>query len=153
RIQQLGATDVSDRVLAADSWDGYATERNELLSFLGTAGIHNVVALTGDIHAAFAGILMDNFDAAAPQPVACELVVPGITSNSLFSGSELVPRAVDPALRSPITADASAMGGSRFVENLNLLLLAGVQSAGTFAGAIAQGAPPPIALGAALAAA
>jgi alkaline phosphatase D len=49
--------------------------------------------------------------------------------------------------------DASASGGTRFTENVNLLLLDGVQSAGTFAGAIAQGAPAPLALAAALAAA
>ena len=153
KIQQLGATDVSDRVVSADSWDGYATERNELMGFLRATGIHNVVVLSGDIHAAFAGTIADDFDAAAPLPVACELVVPGISSNSLFSFFELATRAADPALRSLITVDASAVGGSRFTENLNLLLLDGVQSAGTFAGAVAQGAPPAIALGAALAAA
>jgi alkaline phosphatase D len=153
KIQQLGATDVSDRVVSGDSWDGYATERNELMSFLGSSGIKNVVVLSGDIHAAFAGTIADNFDAAAPQTVACELVAPGISSNSLFSFFELATRDVDPALRGLITVDASAVGGSRFTENVNLLLLDGVQSAGTFAGAVAQGAPPPIALGAALAAA
>jgi alkaline phosphatase D len=109
--------------------------------------------LSGDIHAAFAGTIMDNFDAAAPSPVACELVAPGITSNSLFSSFEAATRAVDPALRSLFTVDASASGGSRFTENVNLLVLDGVQSAGTFAGAIAQGAPVPVALAAALGAA
>jgi len=152
RIQQLGATDVSDRVVTADSWDGYATERNELLGFLRTQAIKNVVVLTGDIHSSYAGVLNDNFDAAVGIPVACELVSAGIASNSLFSTFELVTRAADPALRSLVTVDASGVGGSRFVENLNLLLLGGVQAAGTFAGAIAQGAPQEVALGAALAA-
>jgi alkaline phosphatase D len=153
KIQQLGATDVSDRVVGGDSWDGYPTERAELTTFLRDQGIKNVVALSGDIHAAFAGTIMDDFDAAAPTPVASELVAPGISSNSLFSFFESATRAADPALRSLITVDASATGGSRFTENLNLLLLDGVRSAGTFAGAIAQGAPPPIALAAALGAA
>jgi alkaline phosphatase D len=153
KIQQLGPTDVSDRVVAGDSWDGYATERTELTTFLRTEAIKNVVVLSGDIHAGFAGTILDNFDAAAPQVVACELVTPGISSNSLFSFFEAATRGVDPGLRGLITVDASSGGGSNFTENVNLLLLDGVQSAGTFAGAIAQGAPAPIALGAALAAA
>jgi alkaline phosphatase D len=146
RIQQLGATDVSDRVVGGDSWDGYPTERAELMTFLRDQAIQNVVVLSGDIHAAFAGTIMDDFDAAAPTPVASELVAPGISSNSLFSFFESATRAVDPQLRSLITVDASAGGGSKFTENVNLLLLDGVVSAGTFAGAIAQGAPAPVAL-------
>ncbi|HSR95524.1 MAG TPA: alkaline phosphatase D family protein [Kofleriaceae bacterium] len=153
KVQQLGATDVSDRVLAGDSWDGYATERNELMGFLRSEAIQNVVVLSGDIHAAFAGTILDNYDAAAPTAVACELVAPGITSNSLFSTLEAGSRAVDPALRGLFTVDASASGGARFTENVNLLLLDGVQAAGTFAGAIAQGAPVQFALAAALGAA
>ncbi|MEO7734523.1 MAG: alkaline phosphatase D family protein, partial [Kofleriaceae bacterium] len=153
RIQQLGATDVSDRVVTGDSWDGYPTERAELTTFLRTEAIQNVVVLSGDIHAAFAGTIADDFDAAAPTTVACELVAPGISSNSLFSFFELATRAVDPGLRGLITVDASATGGAKFTENVNLLLLDGVQSAGTFAGAIAQGAPPAFALAAALGAA
>ena len=153
RIQQLGATDVSDRVVSGDSWDGYPTERVELMTYLRDEGIQNVVALSGDIHAAFAGTIADDFDAAAPTTVACELVAPGISSNSLFSFFEAATRAAAPGLRGLITVDASATGGERFTENINLLLLDGVQSAGTFAGAIAQGAPPALALGAALGAA
>jgi alkaline phosphatase D len=149
RIQQLGATDVSDRVLAGDAWDGYPTERNELMAFLRSEAIRNVVVLTGDIHAAFAGTIMDDFDAASPTAVACELVAPGISSNSMFSFFEGGTRLVDPALRGLFVVDASASGGARFTENLNLMLLDGVRSAGTFAGAIAQGVPAPLALAAA----
>jgi len=151
KIPQLGATDVSDRIVAGDSWDGYPTERAELMTFLRSSGIHDVVVLSGDIHAAFAGTIVDNFDAASPAPVASELVVPGISSNSLFSFLEAATRGADPALRSLITVDASATGGAPFTENFHLLLLDGIRSAGTFAGAIAQGAPPSLALAAALA--
>jgi alkaline phosphatase D len=151
RIEQLGATDVSDRVVSGDSWDGYPAERNELLTFLGDNSIGNVVVLSGDIHAAFAGTLMDNFDAAAPKPVACELVGPGISSNSLFSFLKVATDNAPAALRGLVTVDASATGGAKFTENANLLLLQGTTAAGTFAGAIAQGAPTQAALGAALA--
>ncbi len=95
---------------------------------------------------------------ASPTPVACELVGPGISSNSLFSFFEGATRPPAPAgLRSLITVDASgtvdATGapGSKFIENFNLLLRDGTVSAGTFAGAIGAGLNIPTALGAALA--
>jgi alkaline phosphatase D len=150
-----GNVDVSDRVVSGDSWDGYPTERNELMSYLKSEGIQNVVVLSGDIHASFAGTVMDDFDGAAPVPVACELVGPGISSNSLFSFFEAATRVADPtdaraeAQRGLITVDAGPT--ARFIENFNMLLLNGVIAAGTFAGAIAQGAPQAAALGAALA--
>jgi alkaline phosphatase D len=155
QIQKLGATDLSNRVLSGDAWDGYPTERNELMAFLRTEAIKNVVVLSGDIHASFAGKVMDDFDAAAGAQVAVatELVAPGISSNSLFSFFEAASRAGDPALRSLITLDATAGGGAKFTENFNMLLLHGTMSAGTFAGAIAQGAPVAAAVGAAIGAA
>lgn len=122
-----------ERVVTGDAWDGYPTERTELLTFLRTEGIRNVVALTGDLHAAFAGVLVDDFDSASSQPVACELLAPGIASNSLFSYFEGASRAVPPALRGLITVDASAGGGARFTENFNLWLRHGTNAAGTFA--------------------
>src|SRR6185436_3436335 len=85
RIQKLGAMLPLDLIVSGDAWDGYPTERTELMTYLRDEMIKNVVVLSGDIHASFAGTVMDNFDAAAPVPVACELVGPGISSNSLFS--------------------------------------------------------------------
>jgi alkaline phosphatase D len=155
KIQKLGAADASDRLLSGDAWDGYPTERNELMTYLRDEAIKNVVVLSGDIHASFAGTVMHDFDTgvAFQVPVATELVAPGISSNSLFSFFEAASRAGDPALRGLITVDASAGGGAKFTENFNLLLLHGTTSAGTFAGAIAAGAPPAAALQAALGAA
>jgi alkaline phosphatase D len=138
RIPKLGAADPADRVLAADSWDGYPTERAELMTYLKTEAIDNVVVLSGDIHASFAGTIMDDFDAASPTPVACELVAPGISSNSLFSFFEFATRApADPALRALITVNATAKDGPAFTENFNMLLLHGTVAAGTFAQAVA----------------
>jgi alkaline phosphatase D len=141
RITQGGVQAlVSDRVVAGDSWDGYPTERNELMSYLDSEKIKNVVVLSGDVHASFAGVVMDNFDAAVPKPVACELVAAGISSNSLFSffvaaTAPPPPPAPDPlaGLRSLIHVDATAAGFSKFTENLNLLLLHGTLSAAVFA--------------------
>jgi len=124
--------------VSGDSWDGYPTERNELMSYLKTEAIQNVVVLSGDIHASFAGTLVDDFDATTPQTVACELVGPGVSSNSLFSFFEAATRGGNPAQRGLITVDASAVGGGKFIENFNMLLLNGVIAAGTFAQALPQ---------------
>lgn len=123
-----------ERVLTGDAWDGYPTERAELLTYLRTEDIRNVVALTGDIHATFASLLVDDFDGAMPQPVACELIAAGISSNSLFSFFEAASRPPIPeALRALITVDASGGGGAAFTENFNLWLRHGTASAGAFA--------------------
>ncbi len=72
-------------VLNADQWDGYDAERKNLMAFLKTNNVRNVVALTGDIHAFFAGVVMDDFDAATPTPVMVDLVGAGLSSNTLMS--------------------------------------------------------------------
>jgi alkaline phosphatase D len=135
-LQQLPPPSNFDRVVTGDAWDGYPTERNELLTFLRTESVRNVVALTGDLHATFAGVLMDDFDSPTPQPVACELLAAGISSNSLFSQFEGASRALPPAqaaLRGLIIVDASAEGGSAFAENFNLWLRHGTAAAFTYA--------------------
>jgi alkaline phosphatase D len=68
----------------ADQWDGYNAERKALMSFLKTNSIQNVVALTGDIHAFFAGAVMDDYDATTKNPVMVDLVTAGVSSTSLF---------------------------------------------------------------------
>lgn len=68
----------------ADQWDGYNSERKDMMAFLRDNTIPNVVALTGDIHAFFAGAVMDDFDAATPMPVMVDLVTAGVSSTSLF---------------------------------------------------------------------
>jgi len=67
-----------------DQWDGYDAERKELMAHLKTNGIQNVVALTGDLHAIFAGQVMDDYDAATPTPVMVDLMTPSISSTSLL---------------------------------------------------------------------
>jgi alkaline phosphatase D len=122
-----------DRVMDADAWDGYPTERAELMTYLKDQAIGNVVAITGDIHASFAGVVMDDFDAGTPVPVAAELIAAGISSNSVFSFYENATRpAAYAELRKLITVDASSASGSSFTENMNLLLLHGTEAAKTF---------------------
>lgn len=73
----------------ADQWDGYRSERAEVLSAL--AGVDNVVACTGDIHAFFAAELHTDFDNPGPTPVAVEFVTAGISS---MSAQDLTKQAV-----------------------------------------------------------
>lgn len=77
-------------ILNADQWDGFNAERKNLMAFLKTNGIRNVVALSGDIHAFFGGQVMDDYDAAAPAPVMVDLVTAGLSSNTLLSSFRTV---------------------------------------------------------------
>lgn len=125
---------IVDRTMNGDAWDGYATERKELMTHLRTSNVRNVLVLTGDIHAHFAGIVHDDFLATTPVPVANEFAAAGISSNTIFSFFESASRGGVPAdVRSIVTYDASGSGGPRFVENLNMLLMHGAASARTMA--------------------
>lgn len=90
-------------VLNADQWDGYRAERKGLMDFLHTNNIQNVVAITGDIHAFFAGQVYNDFPgevtavdassgtavetaaSAGGTPVIVDLVTAGISSSSWFT--------------------------------------------------------------------
>lgn len=135
-IPAINPPALPELMVSADAWDGYDTERQELLKFFVDKKISNVVMLTGDIHASFAGQVMDNFNvpAANQKVVATELVAPGIASNSLFSFFLAAATLTgDTALLGLILTDATTNGGSPVTENFNLLLSGGVGAAGTYA--------------------
>ncbi|WP_066737881.1 alkaline phosphatase [Cupriavidus sp. D384] len=77
-------------ILNADQWDGFNAERKNLMAFLKTHDVRNVVALSGDIHAFFGGQVMDDYDAASPAPVMVDLVTAGLSSNTLLSSFRAV---------------------------------------------------------------
>ena len=134
RIQKEGLELLQyDRIVSGDAWDGWPTERNELLTYLRTENIKNVVAIAGDLHAHYAGLLMDNYDAASPTAVGVELVAAGISSNSELSFFESATRALGESVHSIIVFDASANGGSAQTENFNVALLKGTRAAVRFA--------------------
>lgn len=73
-------------ILNADQWDGYNAERKDLMAFLRDKSIKNVVALTGDIHAFYAGTVSDDYSAAnGGKAVMVDLVTAGISSDSFFT--------------------------------------------------------------------
>jgi alkaline phosphatase D len=56
-------------VVNCDGWDGYPSHKAELMAFLRTQGIHNVVGITGDLHAFQCGVVRDVPDPATGTPV------------------------------------------------------------------------------------
>lgn len=74
--------DYRDRFyFSVDQWDGYRTERAQVLTALqNTPGF---VSICGDIHAAYVSAIHVDFDAPGASPVAMEFTVPGITSEAV----------------------------------------------------------------------
>ncbi len=83
-------------VLNYDQWDGYPVARERLLSGLDTAGIQNLIVITGDIHLAAVAHLR-NDDAS----VGVEFV-----TTSVSSGANLDPALVDVLKSFPDLVDA-----------------------------------------------
>jgi alkaline phosphatase D len=67
----------------ADQWDGFRSERAEILGALTDANVENLLVCTGDIHSFYAAELHVDFDAPKPKPVGVEYVTAGISSASL----------------------------------------------------------------------
>jgi alkaline phosphatase D len=65
-----------------DQWDGYSAEREEILSSFHSAGVKNLVVLSGDIHTFIAGNLTTTGEASG-TPVGVELVGGSATSFGL----------------------------------------------------------------------
>ena len=72
-------------VVNADGWDGFTRHRAELMAHLKTAGIANVVAITGDLHAFQCHVVRDDPDPAVGTPVLVDFVSAGISSSSFYS--------------------------------------------------------------------
>ncbi|MBK7830199.1 MAG: alkaline phosphatase D family protein [Nannocystis sp.] len=87
-----------------DQWDGMRDRRNELLGEL--VKLDNVVALTGDIHAFYAGVPGLNDD---PKQHITELVTSGMSSGT-FRTQLVLQVAADPILS--MTAGASDLADS-----------------------------------------
>lgn len=135
----------SPTVFTIDTWEGYPSERAELLRFLREEGIRNVISLAGDNHNNFAGLLQEGFGSTgsegpvgshSPGPipaVATEFAVCGISSPSVFRGVASVVAPDDP-FRALVVFDATRFGGNeREVEALNLTFLHGCAASVTLA--------------------
>jgi len=129
---------MKDLLLSADAWDGYNSERKELMAFLRDNAITNVISLSGDHHAHYAGIVYDDYDAPSPSPVMVDFATAGVSSNSQWSSvAAVLQGAFDPSLASVvepvkqlIVYDSTPLGGStKAVVNLNTLIRYGSKAA------------------------
>jgi alkaline phosphatase D len=69
----------------SDAWDGYYTERTQLVQQVHDAGIDNFAVLTGDMHSYIASHIERNFnDGLSPSNVAgIEFMTPSVTSGNI----------------------------------------------------------------------
>ena len=72
-------------VVNCETWNGFPRHQADLMGFLKAKNIHNVVAITGDLHAFQCGVVRDQPDPASGSPVLVDLVCAGISSSSFYS--------------------------------------------------------------------
>ena len=80
-VMMMPAKVLGNSYYSFDSWQGYQTEREELLDHIKAQGIRDVVFVTGDIHTFIAGDVRR--DDGAGDSVALEFVGGSVTSLSL----------------------------------------------------------------------
>ena len=63
-----------------DSWDGFPNEREELMNFIKQQGLSNVVSLSGDRHAHYAGLVVPDYETDATDYVIPEFTCTAISA-------------------------------------------------------------------------
>lgn len=66
--------------LSMDAWDGYPASRRRVLAGAESAGIENLMVLTGDVHVSYAFDLKKDFDDPASRTVGTEIVTTSVSS-------------------------------------------------------------------------
>lgn len=137
-LLNLSALDssISDLILSADSWDGYDSERKEMMQFLYDESIRNVISLSGDLHAHFAGEVWTDYDDDEQDKkcVMVEAVCTAVSSVSQFSAVEklihsVAPSTLESTVKKLVSFRQIDESGEHLINNLNNLLLNGVNSA------------------------
>jgi alkaline phosphatase D len=131
----------SPLVLTTDSWDGFPTERQEVMRWARQAGINNLISLSGDHHQNFGGLVYEDFDADQPLPVAVELSVTGISSTPVFQGFAAYTRPESSFYPLLVAGGDRSAQPKEKRANLNVTLRYGVRAAMTVAktGDLAKG--------------
>ena len=100
----------------ADQWDGFRTERKEILGALEAANVENLLVCTGDIHSFYAAELHTDFAAPKSKPVGVEYVTAGISSASLQA---LMEKLIAPGSLLRPVVDAWAGGADKALLDSN----------------------------------
>jgi alkaline phosphatase D len=66
--------------MSMDAWDGYRASRDRVLAGAKSAGVENLMVLTGDMHVGYAFDIKDDFDDPASRTVGTEIVATSIAS-------------------------------------------------------------------------
>ncbi|MEL7162321.1 MAG: alkaline phosphatase D family protein, partial [Bacteroidota bacterium] len=118
--QVTGASFEATESIFLDIWDGYPAERQQVISFIDTNNIDNVVLLTGDFHSTFA------YDVAA-QPVDLQFrEIPGVGPLPFYDPSPgYVPETGAGAVA--VEFATPSICSANFDENLDLTTALGLQ--------------------------
>lgn len=79
-------------VFKPDQWDGYRSERAEIVAAL--AGVADWLVLSGDLHGFYAAEVHEDFDAPGVVPAAVELLVSSISASHLAEQLDRIPQEV-----------------------------------------------------------
>lgn len=120
-------------VLTADAWDGFPTERREVMSWLRTSGVNNLISLSGDHHQSFAGLVYEDYEVESPRPVAVEFSVTGISSTPVFRSFAGYVKKDSPQYPLLIADGAGFGKPGEVLANLNVTLRHGTRAAATLA--------------------
>jgi alkaline phosphatase D len=123
-LSNIPFSGLSDSCLGVDAWNGYPSERRELLSFIRDQGVANVISCSGDHHMHYAGVLMDDCDAETRRACALEFSGAGISSEPVFPGAERATRS-----NSVFHSVAMYESGGEVIENWNQAMLGGAYAA------------------------
>ncbi|WP_238431955.1 alkaline phosphatase D family protein [Streptomyces cavernae] len=66
--------------VSMDAWDGYRASRQRVLEGAKSAGIDNLMVLTGDVHVGYAFDIKDDFDDPSSRTLGTEIVATSISS-------------------------------------------------------------------------
>ncbi|UFQ15302.1 MULTISPECIES: alkaline phosphatase D family protein [Streptomyces] len=66
--------------LSMDAWDGYRASRKRVLAGARSAGLENLMVLTGDVHVGYAFDIKADFDDPASRTLGTEIVATSISS-------------------------------------------------------------------------
>lgn len=77
--QRRLSTDVGAK-MSMDAWDGYRASRGRILTGAQSAGVRNLVVLTGDVHVGYAFDIKADFDDPASRTVGTEIVATSVAS-------------------------------------------------------------------------
>jgi alkaline phosphatase D len=67
-------------LMSMDAWDGYRASRNRILAGAKSAGVENLMVLTGDVHVGYAFDIKDVFDDPASRTLGTEIVATSVAS-------------------------------------------------------------------------